>query len=144
MTEPPPLPPYLREGVRFGCTHCGACCSGAPGRVRLRTGELERIAAFLGRDLVQVREELTRRDPAEGAELLREEANGDCVFFREGRCAVQPVKPAQCRLYPFWFRNVRSREAWDKTIADCPGIGQGDWIPPEEILQQIGEDHPFA
>jgi hypothetical protein len=35
---------------------------------------------------------------------------------------------------------VRSREAWEKTLAECPGIGQGDWIAPEDILRHIGED----
>jgi Fe-S-cluster containining protein len=62
------------------------------------------------------------------------------VFFRKGRCAIHPVKPTQCRLYPFWFKNVRSREAWEKTVAECPGIGQGPLVTPVDILRQVSED----
>lgn len=76
----------------------------------------------------------------EGEWLLREHANGDCVFFREGRCSIHAVKPTQCRLYPFWFKNVRSEDAWHKTCEECPGIGQGKWVSPEEILRQVEED----
>lgn len=76
----------------------------------------------------------------EGQWLLKEHENGDCVFFIEGRCSIHSVKPTQCRLYPFWFQNVRSEDAWAKTCADCPGIGQGDWVSPEKILRQVTED----
>jgi Fe-S-cluster containining protein len=75
-----------------------------------------------------------------GELLLRERENGDCVLFENGRCSVHPVKPKQCRLYPFWFRNVRSGEAWARTCRECPGIGEGEWVSPEEILRQVHED----
>jgi Fe-S-cluster containining protein len=76
----------------------------------------------------------------EGERLLTEQPNGDCIFFVEGRCSIHAVKPTQCRLYPFWFRNVRSEQAWQRTCRECPGIGEGEWVSPEEIERQVAED----
>ena len=132
------LPEYLK-GVRFECTNCGACCTGAPGRVRVSREELERIAAHLGERVDA--EALPDWAGDECGELrLRERENGDCVFYVENRCSIHAVKPGQCRRYPFWFRNVRSEAAWEKTCADCPGIGEGPEIEPEAIFRSVAED----
>ena len=40
---------WYRGGLRFSCTQCGKCCSGAPGYVWVTKDEIEQIAAFLGR-----------------------------------------------------------------------------------------------
>lgn len=136
--DPNPLPPFLQAGVRFTCVNCGACCTGAPGRVRITEHELGEIARFLGENPEELRRRATRSE--NGGPGLRERENGDCVFFENERCSVHPVKPRQCRLYPFWFRNVRGEEAWKRTQAACPGIGQGEWVSPEEILRQVNED----
>jgi Fe-S-cluster containining protein len=132
------LPVVLRNGVRFRCTDCGACCTGAPGRVRVSESEIQALAAAKEQDVEDFRKTWLRKEAGEW--LVREQPNGDCVLFEDGRCSVHEVKPTQCRLYPFWFRNVRSESAWERTCHDCPGIGEGDWISPEEILQQVQED----
>lgn len=132
------LPSFLRGGVRFGCTDCGACCGGAPGRVRLSETEVEAISEFRKQSADDFRVSETR--VVDGGRLLRERGNGDCVLFENSRCSVHPVKPKQCRLYPFWFKNVRGEAAWHKTREECPGIGQGDVVSPEEILRRVRED----
>lgn len=76
----------------------------------------------------------------EGLLLLREQENGDCVFYEEGRCRIHPVKPEQCRLYPFWFANVRGAAAWERTCRECPGIGEGPVVSPAAILAQVQRD----
>jgi len=134
----PDLPVFLQDGVRFGCTQCGACCTGAPGRVRVSEAEVEAISEFRKQSAEDFRRSETRM--VEGERWLRERPNGECVLFEDGRCSVHPVKPKQCRLYPFWFNNVRSEAAWRKTCAECPGIGEGDLVSPEEILRRVGED----
>ena len=132
------LPESLRNGVRFQCTDCGACCTGAPGRVRVSEAELEAISEFRNQPLEELRSSMFRE--VEGELRVQERDNGDCVFFVEGRCSIHPVKPTQCRLYPFWFQNVRNEAAWSRTCAECPGIGEGPLVPVEEILQAVEED----
>ncbi len=130
------LPDFLREGIRFACTQCGACCTGAPGKVRVNEADIAAISAFLGETPEQLRARVCKEDSL----LLRERTNGDCVFFEDQRCQIHAVKPKQCRLYPFWFRNFRSEDAWARTCEACPGIGTGPVIPPDEILRQVQED----
>jgi len=132
------LPNSLQNGTRFRCTDCGACCTGAPGRVRISEEELEAVSDFRNEPLSELKAASTR--VVKSQRLLKEKSNGECVFFEEGRCSIHPVKPTQCRLYPFWFQNVRSEEAWRKTCDECPGIGEGDLVEPEEIIRQVTED----
>lgn len=132
------LPQSLKNGVRFRCTDCGACCTGSPGRVRVSEDELKAISEHRKEPLQDLIALQTRE--IDGVRYLREHDNGDCVFFVDGRCSIHPVKPTQCRLYPFWFQNVRNEEAWQKTCQECPGIGEGDLVSPEEIIRQVTED----
>ena len=132
------LPKSLQNGVRFRCTDCGACCTGAPGRVRVSEEELKVLSEHRKEPLNDLIASKTREN--DGMRYLQERENGDCVFFMDGRCSVHPVKPTQCRLYPFWFQNVRSEKTWRKTCEECPGIGEGELVSPDEIIQQVTED----
>jgi Fe-S-cluster containining protein len=53
---------------------------------------------------------------------------GQCHFLRNGGCGIHPVKPAQCRLYPFWPELVENRVIWNREKHECPGIGKGDLV----------------
>ena len=129
-------PPWYADGLQFTCTQCGNCCTGDPGFVWVTDEELEAIAAFLGRPVREVRDLYARK--SRGRVTLRERANGDCVFFdaRKG-CTVYPVRPAQCRTWPFWESNVATPEDWERTCRVCPGSGQGEVIPVEEITRRL-------
>jgi len=131
MTEP-----WYKDGLAFTCTRCGKCCTGEPGFVWLTDDELRAIAEFLGEPVEQVRALHTRK--ARGRRTLREKANGDCVFYdRKEGCTIYPVRPAQCRTWPFWESNVESPEAWERTKAVCPGSGRGQLIPAEEVTLRV-------
>src|SRR4051794_10985472 len=128
--------PWYEAGLRFECTRCGACCTGEPGFVWIDDEELAALARFLGEPPDQVRDLYTRR--TRGKRTIREKANGDCVFFERGKgCTVYPVRPRQCRTWPFWESNVESPEAWERTKQACPGSGRGDLIPAEEITRRV-------
>jgi Fe-S-cluster containining protein len=131
------LPDYL-QSVRFECTNCGACCTGAPGRVRVSEAEIRQIEEALGEKVSDQMPSWVFRAGTEWR--LRERENGDCVFFRDNRCSIHAVKPGQCRRYPFWFSNVRSEAAWQKTCGECPGIGEGPVWDGAEILKRVQED----
>jgi Fe-S-cluster containining protein len=69
---------------------------------------------------------------------LREKDNGDCVFYdRAQGCTIYPVRPRQCRTWPFWESNVVTSEAWDRTCEICPGAGRGELISAEEISRRL-------
>jgi uncharacterized protein len=128
--------PWYKDGLPFTCTRCGHCCTGAPGFVWVTEEEIEAIAAFRGEPVGEFRALYTRK--AKGKVSLREKANDDCVFWDKDRgCTVYPVRPAQCRTWPFWASNVETPEAWEKTVAVCPGSGRGELIPVEEILKRV-------
>jgi Fe-S-cluster containining protein len=128
--------PWYADGLAFECTRCGKCCTGEPGYVWVTDQELEAIAGFLGQPLGEVRELYSRR--ARGRRSLRERANGDCVFWHwEKGCTIYPVRPPQCRSWPFWDSNLATPDDWDRTCQQCPGSGQGEVIPVEEITRRL-------
>jgi Fe-S-cluster containining protein len=135
-TKADPDQPWYADGLRFTCTQCGDCCTGAPGYVWVTDDELEAIAGFLGQPLVEVRALYSRK--ARGRQTLREKSNGDCVFYDRAKgCTIYPVRPPQCRTWPFWDSNLETPEEWEKTCALCPGSGQGELIPVEEISRRL-------
>jgi Fe-S-cluster containining protein len=135
MPNPDPTP-WFQNGLRFTCTMCGKCCTGEPGFVWVTDEELAKLAKFAGEPEQEFRAVYTRT--IRGRRTLKEKANGDCVFYdREIGCTVYPVRPAQCRTWPFWESNLKSPKAWEKTEAVCPGSGEGELIPVEEIIRRM-------
>jgi Fe-S-cluster containining protein len=57
----------------------------------------------------------------------------DCIFLdREsipGKavCGLYEARPEQCRTWPFWEGNLRSRKSWEETKkhVPCPGMDTG-------------------
>lgn len=39
--------PWYQKGLRFKCTECGQCCTGAPGYVWVTEEEMSKMADFL-------------------------------------------------------------------------------------------------
>jgi Fe-S-cluster containining protein len=131
--------PWYAGGLRFRCTGCGKCCTGAPGHVWVTREEVVRMARALGLSRRAFEERHVRRV---GDRLsLRERDNGDCAMLRDGKtCAVYAVKPANCSAYPFWKGVLESEDAWREEAARCEGIGQGDLYTREEIERVASGD----
>lgn len=127
---------WYQQGLRFKCTQCGNCCTGGPGVVWVTEEEIRTIAEFRGQSIGEMRINHTRL--IGDRVTLREFANGDCMFLDQGtrRCTVYPVRPAQCRTWPFWNSNLESPEAWEHAQTICPGMGQGDLVQLEVIREQ--------
>jgi Fe-S-cluster containining protein len=128
--------PWYQGGLRFRCTQCGHCCTGAPGYVWATDAEIAAIAELRAEpveQLIAMYTRLTKRGRS-----LREKANGDCVFYdKAAGCTVYAARPAQCRTWPFWESNVKTPKDWQRTCEICPGSGQGDLIQPEEITRRL-------
>jgi Fe-S-cluster containining protein len=129
--------PWYRDGLRFECTQCGHCCTGAPGFVWTNDAEIAAIAAHLGMPEPEFRAVHTHQ-PLSSPVSLREKANGDCVFFERGvGCTIYAVRPTQCRTWPFWRSNLASPATWRRTEGNCPGSGEGPLIGVEEITRRM-------
>jgi uncharacterized protein len=128
--------PWYKDGLRFRCTQCGDCCTGEPGYVWVNAEEIAAIADFRGDPVEEATGLYTRLTPS--GRTLREKPNGDCVFYEHGRgCTIYPVRPRQCRTWPFWASNVETPSDWERTCSVCPGSGQGELIPAEEITRRL-------
>jgi hypothetical protein len=128
--------PWFAPGLPFTCTQCGNCCTGEPGFVWVDDDEIRAIASHLNVGYGDVKYFKTRQIGDRVS--LREHANGDCVFLdgQTRRCLIYPVRPKQCRTWPFWNTNLASPEAWRDVQGRCPGAGQGTFVPLDEILHQ--------
>ena len=120
---------WYRDGLKFTCTQCGNCCSGDPGYVWATKEEVRRIAEFLGRPDGRLDKKHLRRVGLHYS--LTEKPDGDCIFLtrENGKtgCSIYPVRPLQCRTWPFWNENLRSREAWNAVHENkCPGMNSGE------------------
>lgn len=137
ITEPLRNRPYFFDaGIFFQCRRCGRCCSGDPGVVYVSEYEIEEIARFL---LIPVSGFIRQfLYPYKDGYSIYEDTRGRCLFYENG-CVIYPVRPSQCRTFPFWFDNLRSRQKWLRVEKDCPGIGKGDFFPKEKILQLLSK-----
>ena len=128
--------PWYEDGLSFECTRCGNCCTGPPGYVWVNAQEIAAIADHRGETAVEIEALYTRL--VDGERSLREKLNGDCIFYdRRAGCLIYPVRPRQCRTWPFWESNVETPAAWRKTCEVCPGAGQGELIAAEEITRRV-------
>jgi len=128
---------WYKDGLQFDCARCGGCCRGEPGFVWVRAPEIAAIAQTLGMDVTAFTEQFCR--PAFGDVSLNEHPNGDCVFWSDQGCRIYPVRPVQCRTFPFWNEYVRSPRAWKRAGKRCPGVGSGRRYSAHEIAQRVRE-----
>ena len=136
MSPSPPTDsptPWFAPGLPFRCTQCGNCCTGTSGYVWVTSEEIEAIAQHLDKPIGEIRLMHTR--PARNQTSLTEFANGDCTFFDPASrsCRIYEVRPQQCRTWPFWQSNIATPQAWDQTRNQCPGAGEGEFIPWEQV-----------
>ncbi len=104
------------------CQRCGACCRWA-GDVCLTDADISAIAAFLGlaeEDFIAQYCRLQRS--RKGLSLIDAEGSDDCIMLTEEGCRIQPVKPKQCRDFPYRW----NFPGWEKL---CPGAGRTEGPP---------------
>ena len=131
------------EGLRFGCTMCGNCCSGPPGFVLVDDAETAAMAKAVGLTVEQFKRRYTHME-AEGRSLneVKTEHGNDCVFLDRKKipgkavCGLYEQRPKQCRSWPFWPSLLKDREAWTRAKRTCPGLDRGKLVTVEEIRIQ--------
>ncbi len=128
------------RGLRFSCTMCGNCCTGPVGYVLIDDAEIDALASRLDRDRDDFLDRYTHMTPR-GLSLneRRTEYGLDCVFLDRDTipgkavCGVYEDRPTQCRTWPFWPENLRTRETWRRAARRCPGMNQGEPRSPQQI-----------
>ena len=127
---------WYADGLKFTCTGCGDCCTGAPGYVWLNKQEIADMAAELELSVAEFERRYVREVGVRKS--LKERSNDDCVLFdsQTRKCTVYQSRPRQCRTWPFWDSNLKSPKAWEETCLVCPGSGQGKLYSIEQIEEQ--------
>jgi hypothetical protein len=149
-------PYYATRALRFRCSGCNHCCTGAHPDYYIEVSpvEAERIRKHLKLSLAWFRRRYlyrfadgiearaavhgrTVRGFDDGVLSLRME-DGRCVFLDPQRgCRIYALRPAQCRHYPVWPELVTSAAAWRLEARRCEGIGQGTAIPLARIRRLL-------
>ena len=124
---------WYKNGLAFSCRACGNCCSGPEeGYVWISLKEIEKLADFLKMPIARLKNTYLRRVGLRYS-IIEKQPSKDCIFLlSDGQgqktCRIYPVRPLQCRTWPFWKENLRSRKSWNEAGRKCPGIDQGKWF----------------
>ncbi len=86
--------------------------------MRLTEAEITRLAQFRGLGEHDFIQRFTRLRPDRGGLALMDKPNGECVFLDGENCAVQPVKPQQCRDFP----NLWNFAGFERTCRAVPRL----------------------
>lgn len=125
---------WYKDGLRFGCRQCGACCTGEEGFVWVTRSEIRDLAKAYGISADEYEAAFVRNIGRKKS--LKEFPNGDCVMFNSKirGCLVYEHRPVQCRTWPFWEDNIDSPNSWKKTAKFCKGCNH-----PEGTLYSLKE-----
>ncbi len=105
----------------FACKMCGDCCYGKGG-ITLAEEEVLRIAAFLH---LSPRSFVTRYCETRNGRLsITSGTDRFCIFFRQRRCLIHPVKPRVCVSWPFYPALLKDKQSWELAKEACPGINR--------------------
>lgn len=131
-------PPWYATGLAFECQECGRCCAGPEeGYVWVTEKEMPAIAEYLGISEEEFRSRYVRK-VSRRFSFKECPQTHDCIFLQpnaqDGKgCAIYPVRPTQCRTWPFWASNLADPDAWALAQSRCIGINRGKVHSLKEI-----------
>ncbi len=117
-----------KEGFNFGfdpfkCSSCeGNCCIGESGYIWCTPKEINDMSQFLGDERGEFTLKYTKKI---GYKIslceIESKGNFSCIFFDLDKkaCQIYPVRPKQCRTFPFW---KHFNENIKEVVKECPGI----------------------
>lgn len=125
------------DGLHFECQQCGRCCCGPDeGYIWVTKPEIKFIADFLKETVEQLHQKYLKRQRLRTT-IIECPVTKDCIFLREiasqKRCSIYPVRPNQCRTWPFWSNNLANPNAWNGAAQKCLGVNRGKHCSYEEI-----------
>ncbi len=106
------------------CASCGgACCTGESGYIWAKYKEIEEMANFLELTIEEFATIYLKKVKHRYSiiEKTIDIDNYACIFFDTTKkmCKIYPVRPMQCRTFPFWevFKNDK-----EEVKKECLGI----------------------
>ena len=117
-----PILPWYKNGLNFKCTQCGQCCTGAPGYIWVSEEEMTLMAKHLAISLELFKRKYTRQRYNRFALVEKKSENHNCIFLKDNRCQIYPVRPKQCQTFPWWKENLNTEESWKIAAEYCEGI----------------------
>lgn len=107
------------ESGNFTCTLCGACCRWE-GDVCLTEQDISAIASYLHMEEdVFINKHCRLQRNRRGLSLM-EAPDGSCCMLRtDNTCAIQEVKPEQCRDFPMRWNFPGWEERCPATTKTC-------------------------
>ncbi|HIJ51720.1 MAG TPA: YkgJ family cysteine cluster protein [Planctomycetes bacterium] len=129
--------PWYVGGLHFECVQCGGCCAGPnEGYIWVAKAEIRIIADFLKMTPGELRSKFLKRVGLRST-IIEHPNTKDCIFLQgtgsQKTCTIYPVRPSQCRSWPFWPGNLAGPDSWNKVAQKCPGINRGKHYSYEEI-----------
>ena len=115
-------PTTAEQPIPHTCQRCGACCRWE-GDVCLTPEDVQAIATYLGLEETEFINTLCRLQRNRQGLSLIDDEKGACIMLRPEGCAIQPVKPRQCRDFPQRW----NFPGWQER---CPGYGKREGGSP--------------
>ncbi len=106
------------------CESCGGkCCIGESAWCWISDDEIATIATYLNLSIEEFCSYAIVRESGKKSLAENELDDGSfaCIYFdfEKMGCSIYPVRPEQCRTFPFWEEYTVVKEG---TILNCPGI----------------------
>jgi len=130
--------PWYSAGLAFECTGCGLCCAGPQeGFVWVSKKQIAEIADYLSITQAEMMRKYVRKVQRR-LSLVERSDNKDCIFLTDDgagnrKCRIYPVRPTQCRTWPFWPNNLATPTDWALAGLRCPGINRGNLQSYDQI-----------
>ncbi len=106
------------------CNDCDAFCCKGEGHVFLDENDIERISNHLHLNREEFLKLYTKRaEYINRVSLISIKTMGEtrCVFLnKDNRCEIYPVRPKQCKSFPFW-ENLKGKNV-DFVRTLCPYV----------------------
>ena len=113
--------------VRFECNGCGLCCGDTEQKTRhilILKGEADKLVFKTGQPATSFSVEVDGKHPY--VYEMKKSSEGKCVFLKDNRCSIYPLRPLICTFYPFELKFNNDKEAHDFSFTlECPGINHG-------------------
>jgi hypothetical protein len=110
-----------KNSFSFDCTKCGKCCYG-PGNVYFSQKDCINIKKYLKLNEDQWNQLAQRIFHKNQNGIYIHKTYNKCYFLDDkNRCRIYPIRPLQCRTFPFWPSYFSKLKELENLIHSCPG-----------------------